>query len=139
VSDKKKFNPFASIAAEKGLSALFVLIIIAIVIVLLYAATSISPYREKGYMHSLKEDLINSHKAAQACLAADPKSIVISEEQLKSKGWSKSDMNTFVSADMTLRKGKIVLKNDYLAKQSEYTSGTGSISFDGTIVLPIKK
>jgi c-di-AMP phosphodiesterase-like protein len=139
MSDKKKFNPFVKLSAMNGLSVVFVLIIIAIVIVVLYASTSISPYRERGYMHSLKEDLRNAHKAGLVSLAAHPEAIIVSEEQLKSKGWSKSDTNAFVSADMTSKKGQIVLTSEYFAKQPEYASGTGSISFDGTIVLPIKK
>lgn len=137
--NKKKFNPFAGYSAVSGLSVLFVLIMIVIAIIVVYAATGISPYRERGYMYSLKEDLNSASAAAKAYLAAHPKAIITSEEQLKSKGWTKSDRNIFISADMTLRKGQIVLKNDYLAQQPQYSPGTGRILFDGTIVLPIKK
>ena len=136
--NKKKFSHFMGYSATNGLSALFVLIIIAMVIVVVYASTSISPYRDKGHLYSLKEDLKNAHKVAQTCFTADPKSIIVSEEQLKSKGWLKSDKNLFISADMTLHKGQVVLQNEYLAKQPEYAPGIGSISFNGTIVLPIK-
>jgi type II secretory pathway pseudopilin PulG len=135
---KKKLNPLAGQSAMHGLSVLFVLIMIVIAIVVVYASTSISPYRERGYMSMLKLDLNNAHKAAKAYLAAHPKAIIVSEDQLKSKGWSKSDRNVFISADMTLRKGQIVLKNDYFAKQPQYKPGIGRISFDGKIVLPIK-
>lgn len=136
--NKNKYNFLVSLAAVDGLSVLFVLIMISVVMVLLFASTSISPYRERGYIYSLKEDLSNAHKAAQAELADHPEAIIASEEQLKSKGWSKSDTNAFVSADMTLRKGQIVLKNEYLARQPKYVPGIGRISFDGTIVLPGK-
>jgi c-di-AMP phosphodiesterase-like protein len=138
MSNKKKLNPLVSQSAMHGLSVLFVLIMITLFIVVLYATTGISPYRERGYMSSLKLDLNNAHKTAKAYLAVHPKAIITSEEQLKSKGWSKSDKNVFISADMTLRKGQIVLKNDYLAQQPQYAPGIGRISFDGTIVLPIK-
>lgn len=134
----RKLNPLVDQSAMNGLSVLFVLIMIAIAIVVVYASTSISPYRERGYMSMLKEDLRSAHKAAKGYLAAHPKAIIVSEEQLKSKGWSKAYRNVFISADMTLRKGQIVLQNEYLAQQHQYAPGIGRISFDGTIVLPGK-
>jgi len=138
MNNKRKLNPLAGQSAMNGLSVLFVLIMIFVAIIIVYASTSISPYREKGYRYSLKDDLNNAHKAAKAYLAAHPKAIITSEEQLKSNGWIKSDKNVFISADMTLRKGQIVLKNEYLAQQTQYAPGIGMISFDGTIVLPSK-
>lgn len=84
--NKKKLNNFTGYSATNGLSALFVLIIIAMVIVVVYASTSISPYRDKGHLYSMKEDLKNAHKVSQKCFTTDPKSIIVSEEQLKSKG-----------------------------------------------------
>jgi len=139
MNGKRKCYSLTRLSETDGLSMVFVLIIIAIAISLFFASTSIAPFREKGYMYALKDDLNNARQAAKMYWIDHPEATIVSEEQLKSKGWSKSEDSIFVSADMTPQKGRIVLKSAYFAGRTQYASGMASISFDGTMLLPALK
>lgn len=114
---------------------------LSLFIVVWYVSSMVVPYsgyRERGYTHTLKIDLKNAYTAAAAYLMDYPESIIVSEEQLKSRGWVKSYRNVFIMADMTAQKGEIVLKNMYLAEQPKYAPGIGKVDFQGTVSLPSK-
>jgi hypothetical protein len=112
---------------------------VSLFIVVWYVSAMIVPYagyRDKAHTYALKADLKNAHTAAVAYLMDYPKSIVASEEHLKSRGWAKSHMNIFISANMTAEKGEIILKNKFLEKQKKFAPGIGKIDSKGTVVLP---
>ncbi len=112
---------------------------VAFFIVTWYASSvmvSFSGYRARGHLSSLKRDLTSAYVAAQTYLAEHPKSVVVSEEQLRAGGWPGSAMNVFVSADMTARQGRIVLKNRYLERKKKYAPGTGVVNADGKVTAP---
>jgi hypothetical protein len=113
---------------------------VAFFIVTWYASSvmvSFSGYRARGHLSSLKRDLTSAYVAAQTYLAEHPKTVVVTEEQLKAGGWSGGGMNVFVSADMSAKQGRIVLKNRYLERKKKYAPGTGVVDANGKVTAPL--
>jgi hypothetical protein len=113
---------------------------VAFFIVTWYASSvmvSFSGYRARGHLSSLKRDLTSAYVAAQTYLAEHPKTVVVTAEQLKAGGWSGGGMNVFVSADMSAKQGRIVLKNRYLERKKKYAPGTGVVDANGKVTAPL--
>lgn len=116
--------------SEEGFTLVELLIVVAIIAILAaIAIPQFTKYRLRAYKSEIDSDTKNAYTAAQAYLTDNPGGTVDSMTKLLDGGYQRSTGVSWVSGDMTLGTGSIVLKSTPL--KSAAKSNNSTVFFNG--------
>ncbi len=115
---------------SKGFTIIELLIVIAIIAILAgIALPNLTRYKKRAHDAMLESDTETAYIAAQMYLIENPNGIVDSAAKLKIGGYTSSPEIVFVSGDMTIISGSVII----VSMMADDTRNVAALLFNGNV------
>ena len=115
---------------SEGFTIIELLIVIAIIAILAgIALPNLTRYKKRAHDAMLESDTETAYIAAQMYLIENPNGIVDSAAKLKSGGYTSSPEIVFVSGDMTIISGSVII----VSMMADDSRNVAALLFNGNV------